>query len=281
MFEASSTVSEVHIAAVAGVSSPHSASAPRSSRSLSFLSRPLGLRWGLSSKEGTIVSTIGTAAAQSRTSHHRLVMGARRTQTTPNASRHNPDCQLTHEDASRFSIKSCASGATSVAPEDRPSSTIRRLSGTSPGRIPFLAFIFRSPSDSVLPKLHSSFASPLPLLERSRRLGPTMVGCTSPFTHFHGRQFRDLLNGLTGGARRRLGNSANSQEEQLRSVTRPSNDVRFLGLLATSNASECAWPSASARSAPVTYNRLLVSQLLVSTPTLLYDLLRGSTVKYD
>src|SRR5829696_4667487 len=108
-----------------------------------------------------------------------------------------------------------------------------------------------------------------------------MVGCRRPFTHVHGRRFRDRLRGHTGGARGRLGNSANRQEQHLRSVTRPSNDVRFLGLLATSNPSECAWPSASARSAPVTYNRLLASQLLVSTPTLLYDFLRGSTVKYD
>src|SRR5215203_7397704 len=121
IFEASSTVSEVHIAAVAGVSSPRLASAPRSSRSLPFLSRPLDLRQGLSSKEGTIVGTIGTAATQSRTSHHRLVMGPSRTQTTPNASRQNPDCQLTQEDASCFSIEAGASGVTSVAHEDRPS----------------------------------------------------------------------------------------------------------------------------------------------------------------
>src|SRR5215213_4614788 len=100
IFDASSTVSEVHMAAVAGVISRRSARACRSSPSLTFLSFDL-LRPGLSSTE----SAIGTTVAKSKASHQKLVRGTRTRHTQPKASRYNADCQLTHDATSRFAVE--------------------------------------------------------------------------------------------------------------------------------------------------------------------------------
>src|SRR5918994_1608033 len=88
ILEASSTVSEVRIAAVSGVSSPRSTSASTSSRS--WLSAGRTPRSGLARK----ASEIGTAAPRTGTIHQRAVRGTKSTQAKARTKTYRAECQL-------------------------------------------------------------------------------------------------------------------------------------------------------------------------------------------
>src|SRR5215217_9765429 len=125
IFDASSTVSEVRMAAVAGVISRRSARACRSSPSLTLLSSDLS-RPVLSSTE----SAIGTTEAKTGASHQKLVRGARTTHTQPEAIRYNADCQLTRDATSRFAFEPRALRSPLLLGA-RPSPSLVRCSGST------------------------------------------------------------------------------------------------------------------------------------------------------
>jgi hypothetical protein len=132
IFDASSTVSEVRMAAAAGVRLPRSARPCRSSRSLSFLSsRSPDAKRGLSSMS----SAIGTAAPKTGTIHQKLVSEARGTHTAPRTRTYRADCQLTLEHPPRLGVEPRVPGARlTETSEDRPYSPDRGSLEAAPRR---------------------------------------------------------------------------------------------------------------------------------------------------
>ena len=121
------------MAAVAGVSSSRSARMCRSSCSLAFLSSGLfDVRLGLSS----VASATGTAVAQARASHQKLVRGTKTRHNHPRTNRYNADCQLIHDVTSLFPIGPCAPVLRLVAAlaSRRSSSPGHESSEANPGR---------------------------------------------------------------------------------------------------------------------------------------------------
>src|SRR5829696_2911281 len=145
-------MSEVHMAAVAGVSSSLSARMCRSSCSLTFLSSDLfDVRLALSS----VASAIGTAVPQARASHQKLVRGTRTRHNHPRTNRYNADCQLIHDVTSLFTVEPCAPVLGLVAAlASRSSSPGHGSSEATPGRSTYCS---RLPS-SACPR--ASFSAP-------------------------------------------------------------------------------------------------------------------------
>src|SRR5215216_152504 len=179
IFDASSTVSEVRITAVVGVSSPRSARASRSSRSLTFPSS------GLSSA----ASAIGVAIPQTRASHQKFVRGARRMHIQPRTKTYRADCQLIHDGTSRFEADPCTPVPRLAATfKDRSSSPNCGLSEATSRRPGSCS---RPPSSVLEPRSRSS-----PSKSPHYSAASTMSSrCTCP----GGQLFHKLVGGWCSG----------------------------------------------------------------------------------